>query len=152
MPLDKFNFAQVRERMLQVKKEMPLILANQAKNDFVGNFDRQGFDGENWGEVQRRIPDTPAYKYPKDKDPGRHTRNILQGKGSGRLRKDVANSVESGYPIEGGYVGIVKNEYGQYHNTGTDKLPKRQFVGFTPTLVKAMRDKLTTALNDIWKK
>jgi hypothetical protein len=151
MPQDKFYIGEVISRIKSAKESLPLILANDAKNDFLNNFRQQGFDGKKWQEVKRRIPGTPEYKYPKTKDPGRHTRAILQGKGSGRLRKDVANSVRTGHPIKDGYVLEVNNEYGIYHNEGAEHLPQRQFVGDTPRLREALKLKIKTHIDACFK-
>ena len=67
------------------------------------NFRKQGFDDfsvNKWQEVQRRIPGTKAYKYPKQRDLGRRTRRInnktglLQG--SIRVTSAVFNRIAVG--------------------------------------------------------
>lgn len=154
MAKSKFNFGRVIENMRRVKKELPITLANDIKNDFLMNFRNQGFEGQKWKEVQRRIPGTKAYN--GKKDPGKRTRNILQGKGSGRLRKDVANSIK-----EATWDRIllqVNNPYGQVHNEGLRAgrgagfvMPKRQFAGDSPRLRRKIKDKMIKVIDDIWK-
>jgi hypothetical protein len=152
MAESKFNFGAVKANVDRVTRELPLILANDAKNEFLKNFADQGFDGKSWEEVQRRIPGTGPYKYPLTKDLGRHTRNILQGPGSGRLRVAVANMVDTGHPIDRGYLLIVKNEYAIYHNEGAEHLPQRRFVGDTPALKALLKDKIAKVINGVWKR
>jgi hypothetical protein len=152
MARSKFNFDVIAGAIKKSRPELMLIMANAAKNEFLNNFRQQGFGANKWQEVKRRIPGTPEYKYPKDKDPGRHTRDILIGKGSGRLRKDVANSVTTGHPVPDGYVMVVNNDYGIYHNEGDANLPKRQFVGTTPELTAVLKNKIVALTNEAFKK
>ena len=145
----QFDFKRVQLRLQQAEKGLSLAMANVAKNEFLDNFRQQGFDGRKWKEVQRRIAGTKAYA--GDKDKGKRTRAILQGKGSGRLRKDVANSVANGRKnSELSYTLIVENNYASYHNDGTSKIPQRQFVGMTEKLNKKILNKINEKLSQIW--
>ena len=148
--MNKFNFSEVLSKLKNT--DISLDLANTAKNDFLDNFRQQGFGTSKWKEVKRRQDGTKAFKYPKTKDLGRRTRAILQGKGSGRLRKDVANSVSTGHRNNNmSYSLVVDNEYAGYHNEGSGNLPKRQFVGTTERLNKKLLQKISSRLNNIWK-
>lgn len=145
----QFDFNRIQTRLKEAEKGLSLSLANVAKNDFLNNFREQGFNGQKWREVQRRIAGTRAYA--GNKDLGKRTRAILQGKGSGRLRKDVANSVSNGIKhSELSYTLIVKNEYSNYHNEGTAKIPQRQFVGMTEKLNKKLLNKINEKFSKIW--
>lgn len=145
----QFDFRRVQLRLQQAEQGLSLSLANIAKNEFLNNFKDQGFNGKKWREVQRRIAGTRAYA--GNKDPGKRTRAILQGKGSGRLRKDVANSVSNGIKnSELSYTLIVNNEYASYHNDGTKKIPQRQFVGMTEKLNKKIINKINEKFSQIW--
>ena len=145
----QFDFARVQIRLKEAQKGLSLSLANVAKNEFMNNFREQGFNGQKWQEVQRRIAGTKAYSGKKDL--GKRTRAILQGKGSGRLRKDVANSVSTGVKnSELSYTLIVKNPYASYHNDGTGKIPQRQFVGMTARLNKKILNKIDEKFSKIW--
>jgi phage gpG-like protein len=145
----QFDFRRVQIRLKEAEKGLSLSLANIAKNEFLDNFREQGFNGQKWREVQRRIAGTKAYAGSKDR--GKRTRAILQGKGSGRLRKDVANSVSNGQKnSELSYTLIVKNEYASYHNDGTAKIPQRQFVGMTEKLNKKILNKINEKFSQIW--
>lgn len=151
--MSKFGFDIVKANLEKTRTEVPLILANEAKNAFLKNFDDQGYDGNTWETPKRRIPGEPEYEYPKTKGLGRRTKNTLIGTGRGRI--DVANSVEAGYAIPNGYVGVVKNEYMGFHNDGTIQdgghLPQRQFVGFPETLTQHLRDKASEVIDKIWQ-
>jgi phage gpG-like protein len=146
---NQFDFRRVQIRLKEAEKGLSLSLANVAKNDFLNNFREQGFNGQKWREVQRRIAGTKAYS--GNKDLGKRTRAILQGKGSGRLRKDVANSVSNGIKnSELSYTLIVNNEYASFHNDGTKRIPQRQFVGMTEKLNKKLLNKINEKFSKIW--
>ena len=70
--LDRFNFKKVVEKVEQMKRELPKVVANDTKNYFVEEFNRQSWNGSAWPQVQRKIPGTKAYKYPKKGADARH--------------------------------------------------------------------------------
>jgi hypothetical protein len=145
--MNRFNFDKIIARLERQKDGLGLKLANVAKNEFLGNFKEQGFNGKKWQDVKRRTNPTK-----KDIRTGASTRAILQGKGSGRLRKDVANSVASGHKISNtGYTLKVDNPYAGYLNEGTEKMPKRQFVGTTPRLNNKLLNKVNQEIKIIWR-
>jgi len=132
MQEDKFNFAGLKENLRRMHTELPDLLANQAQNYFSKSFFKQGWNGKSWKEVQRRIPGTNAYKYPKKKDLGRRKRPILVGKGSTKLRRAVANSVRvKTWPV---VRLVVDLPYARRHNEGLDGMSKRQYMGQTQEL------------------
>jgi len=114
--------------------DISLDLANTAKNAFLDNFRSESFDGKSW--KQRK----------NDKTPGR---NLLVK--SGRLRRDVSNSVSAGHKNgRFSYTLVVKNPYASYNNDGTDKMPQRQFVGMTRDLNKKLLNKINQKIKSIW--
>jgi len=157
MARNKFNFAEIKERVTKMKNVLPPVLANQAKNYFVGNFSNQSFDGQKWQEVNRRIPGTSAYKYPKKKDLGRRRRPILIGKGSTKLRRATANSIRvQKWPI---VRLVVDLPYARIHNEGLRgrafgkygfTMPKRQYIGQTKKLTDMQLKKVKSYSRKIW--
>lgn len=142
---NRFNFNKVIQKFKGV--DFSLDIANVAKNDFLNNFREQGFNGSKWKDVKRRT--NPTKKQVRD---GSSTRAILQGKGSGRLRKDVANSVSAGHKNGNkSYTLVVANEYAGYLNEGTPKMEKRQFVGMTEKLNRKILKKIDEKLKNIWE-
>ena len=137
---NKFNFDKVLSRFKHI--DLSLELANTAKNEFMNNFKEQGFNGSKWQPVKRKS-----------------TQNILQGKGSGRLRKDVANSVNTGRKNNNlSYTLVVENEYARVHNEGLKAgrgkgfiMPKRQFVGMTEKLNAKLLQKINQKVKNIWE-
>lgn len=128
--MSKFGFNEVLKKVEQTKRELPKLLANQAQNYFVKSWSNQGFNNVKWKEVQRRIPETPEFKYPSTKGLSRRTKPILVG--SGETRREVANFMRV---ISWDLIrGIIAVPYAEFLNEGTDKMPKRQFVGQTQEL------------------
>jgi len=144
--MDKFNFDKIGKNLERLKHELPKVLANDTKNYFVEEFNKQEWNGTAWEQVQRKIPGTKAYKYPKKGADARHGRAILVK--TGKLRRDVVNSLER---ADWDMIRFkVKNDYGAYHNVGTDKIPQRQFMGDTPKLRQRQLDKIKSYMQRIW--
>lgn len=145
---NKFNFDKILKNMKSI--DISLDLANTVKNEFMSNFKNQGFNGQKWKEVQRRIEGTPEYKYPKSKGTSRRTSAILVR--SGKLRRDVSNSVSTGHKNNNlSYTLVVNNPYAEIHNEGTNKIPRRQFIGMTPELNKKLLTKISQKIGTIWE-
>lgn len=136
MANDHMSFENLKNQIFAMKRTIPVLLANQAMNYFLSSFDKQGWNGESWQEVKRRIEGTPEYKYPLHSDLGRRTRAILIGKGSTRLRRAVNNSVKiAEFPT---VLLEVDLPYARVHNEGNPArgIPKRQYMGQTAELTK----------------
>jgi len=161
--MEKFNFEQVREQLQQTKRELIILLSNQAQNYFLSSFRKQGFDGEAWEEVQRRDsginPKTgkgySAYLYPKGKGLQRRTSPILTGAGwkvrGGTLRRAVSNMAKTAHVYQSSFKMIVDVPYAGYLNEGTPKMPQRQFVGQTAELTQMQEKKIIQIVDRIWK-
>jgi len=129
--MNKFNFNKVLLNFKNV--DLSLDMANTAKNEFMSNFKSQSFGGKAW----RPRKDT------------KNTRNLLVK--SGKLRRDVSNSVSTGHKNNNlSYTLVVENDYAGYNNDGTDRMPQRQFVGMTPELNKKLLLKISQKMNKIW--
>jgi hypothetical protein len=87
---NKFHLERVKQKLAQVKQRLPKKIADDSKSFFNDSFKQGGFTNnsfQKWPEVQRRIPGTNAYKYPKSKKLSRRTKPILVL--TGRLRDSV---------------------------------------------------------------
>lgn len=135
------------------KVDLPKKIAGLVRSYFIGSFRRQEWDGKPWKEVQRRIEGTPEYKYPKKTQLSRRTNPILvgtyKGRSGGTLRRAVNNSIreQNWNTIRLG----IDVEYAKYHNEGTDKLAKRQFMGDSKELRKQIKGKLELEIKNIFK-
>ena len=129
---NNFNFGEIARKIKSI--DLSLDMANTAKNDFLNNFKTQSFNGTAWK------------KRKSTKDAGR---NLLVK--SGRLRRDVSNSVSTGHKNSNfSYTLVVNNPYAGFNNEGTNKMPQRQFVGMTPELNKKLLLKISQRLNKAW--
>jgi len=128
-----------------INDDGPEYAANIAVEKFKENFQNEGFFGDKWKEVQRRTPGTKAYKSVVNRHPADTQRKILSGR-TGNLRNSINYRTEPARAIV-----YSDTPYGIYHNDGTDKLPKRQFIGDNPELEKSIMDKLEKELNNIIK-
>jgi len=133
-----------------LKHTLPAQVGNITTRFFTASFEKQGFDDNGvkaWKEVKRRIPGTSAYLYPKKRDIARRSRDILIGKQSGRLRREVSNSLKS---AEWENIGFkVALPYAARHNFGIKGMPKRQFMGNSRALTKKIEQKIVEELRKI---
>jgi hypothetical protein len=153
---NKFHFDRVIRNVEQLKRQLPIVLENQARNYFLDSFKNQGYDGKKWPEVQRRIPGTRAYKYPKNKDKSRRTRPILKGR-TGALRRTVAaparirtfNRIRFVYdpPTQRN----SSQSYAEFIQNGTPKMPARPFSGQTKQLTRMQKRTINTYIDRIWR-
>lgn len=157
----KFKFEQVKRQLIAMQRETLVLLSNQAQNYFVSSFRKQGFNGQPWKEVQRRIPGTNAWKYPKPtvKNPKRglqrRTSPILIGAGykkRGGTLRDAVGSMVNTREISNGIVRmIVDLPYAKPQNEGNSRLPKRQFIGQTQELTNMQIKKIDQIVTKIFK-
>lgn len=105
--MSKFHFDKKKIN----SQSLLVALGNNAVNYFkVDVFDNQAWEGKAW--KKRKIEDP--------------SRKILVGiGGAGRMRESI-RVIKRG----SGYIQVGTDvPYAQYHNQGTDRLPKRQFIG-----------------------
>jgi len=155
--MSAFGFDKMEQKMQKLKAELPLQVGNIATRFFVDAFSKQGWTDKSfipWQEVQRRIPGTPSYKYPKKSDLSRHGRNILIGKSGGKggasthLRQSVNNSLKSAKWEE--ILFSVPEVYAKRHNEGLDGMPQRQFIGNSATLTENIKQKIGTEMKKVF--
>lgn len=144
---NKFGLGRVRANVEKMKVELPKVLANQAQNFFVGSFEKQGWEGETWKEPKRRIEGTPEYKYPKFKGLSRRTKPTLQL--TGALRRAVATSIRTqSFDL---IRLVVDLPYAKAQNDGEKNLPKRHYMGDSPTLRMMQRQKVISYIDRLWQ-
>jgi phage gpG-like protein len=121
----------------------PTIVGKTAADFFTRNFDRQGFLNKglrSWQEVKRR---THPRKTPKGQTAA--GRRILFGE-----TRNLSRSID--YEAQKGRVVVYSDvHYAPYHNEGTDKLPKRQFIGDSAELDQLVISELERKLKNIIK-
>lgn len=143
--MSKFGLDRVVRAMEQVKRDLPVQLANDTKNFFAASWRRGGWEDngvQKWAEPKRK-----SYKGRSPKAHRASTRATLVK--SGRLRRAVQDSVRQATMDEVRLV--VDVPYAAYHNEGTDKLPQRQFMGDSAALRKIQRKRINTVVDKIWQ-
>lgn len=155
MPASRLNIDEVRKRLDGAQRTIYVLLANQAQNYFVDSFKKQGFANQHWKEVQRRMPDKAAYKYPKKKGLQRRTSPILIGAGykirGGTLRRAVSNMSRTAQYRSNGFRMIVDLPYAARHNEGLAGMPKRQYVGQTAELTQMQNRLIAQEIDKIFR-
>ena len=145
--MSKFKLDRVLANLQATKREIPQKLANQAVNHFTDNFNKQGFDGDRWKEVKRRIPGTREYLYPKRKGLSRRKKPILIG--TGRLRRAVAASKQiSTFNL---IKLVVDLPYAKVHNEGGANTPKRVYMGDSRALKAKQVALIEKEIDRIWE-
>ena len=144
------DFSELKAKIEELAKKapgfvddiLPHAVATVAANYFKENFQDESFEGEKWQEVNRRKD-----FYVRKKD-GKSVKNYT--KGAARIRPiltgetaDLGKSLEADADKSVGGKAVVKTvHYGEYHNEGTENLPKRQFMGQTETLNEIISEEL----------
>lgn len=118
------------------------LIANEivetVRDEFVENFDSASFDGTNWPEVKRNQGGKLG-KYSK------YAGNppLVE---TGELRQALVDSVKG--HTWGDMSLEVNNDYSSYHQFGTDKIPARPFMGWTPKLEDKIKSIVEKAVKD----
>lgn len=148
---NKFHTGRILDNIKKMKSDAPVKLANMTQRFFLSSFTDQGWNGDSglnkWKEVQRRIPGTSEYKYPKTKQLSRRTSPILVR--TGKLRRAVSDSIRLAT-----FEKIrltVPLEYGKYQNDGTSHMVKRKFMGDGPVLRKKQRELIINEVSKVWQ-
>jgi FKBP-type peptidyl-prolyl cis-trans isomerase 2 len=134
--MSKFNFDKVLQNFEEMKRTLPIVLANDSLKFFNASFVKQGWTDKSFKQWKQR----------QDKDT---SRSILVKTGS--LRNAVNTSL-----VKASWSGIKfsidpKFGYGMYHNEGTDILPQRKFMGDSAALRKIQKEKIKQAMKSVWQ-
>lgn len=127
---------------LQLERDLPKKIGNLAVRMFKNNFQKEGFFGKKWKEVQRRGTKGAA---------GRH--KILTS--SGNLGRSIQATPGDGY------VTVYSDlPYAEAHNEGTNnagrrhnvRIPQRQFMGESKELTEAIEKKIKEEIDKVFNK
>ena len=110
------------EAFQRFEKNVPKRVGNIALNHFLKSWDDEAFSDSTEGS-------SPWAKRKKEVTP---RRGLLIGKGTAHLKKSM--KVERPATFKRIAVGSYGIKYAQFHNRGTSRLPKRQFVGASKML------------------
>lgn len=150
---DKFKFGQLKKNIEQMKKELPVVLANQAQNYFVKSWDDQGYDGKGWQDVKRHDKNTPEYKYPIGLQARKLSSPILvgvyKGRSGGTLRRAVSRSIRK--TTFTSVLLKVDLKYAAAQNEGNGNLQARPFMKESPILTQMHREKIKQYMSNLWR-
>lgn len=140
--------------------DLPLICGNEAARLFRQNFQKEGFFGKKWKEVQRRQERQVSYKTKS----GIRTRTVGRAKGAAGSRSILTgNTGDLGRSIkvkrERGSTTVYSDlPYSSAHNDGGRsgrgkgfKMPRRQFIGEHAELQRAIKTKVDQYLKNKFK-
>lgn len=130
-----FKIGESLKKFRQVKKTMPLIIANDAKNHFIKGF-RQGGGQTDKGKW-----------IPRKKKESGGNRGILIHKG--RLWKSIGVISASFDNIIVGSRGV---KYAARHNEGLSGMPQREFLGASKVLERKTIKTIEKEMKTMFKK
>ena len=145
-----------------IHTDLPRIAGNEAARLFRQNFQQEGFFGQKWVEVNRRKTKTVDYKTKSGKFKSKTVKVTKGADGSRKIltgrTSDLGRSIK--VATAPGIAVIYSDvEYSRAHNDGTanagrgrkTRIPKRQFIGDSPELERAVRNKIEETMNKIFK-
>lgn len=143
---ERFNFQRVIANMDRIKTTLPRVLANETKNYFVGEFNKQQWDGKRWLDPKRKQKTTGSSR--------NQSATLVQ---SGTLRRAVINSLQQA-TFKLIHFEVKDVGYAKVHNEGLRagrgigfQMPKRQFMGQTKKLGEIQRRVIDKTIDTIWQ-
>lgn len=136
--MSKLKIDEALRKFENVKRSLPQVLANDAVRFFNRSFIKQGWEDTKLEAWQPRL------RNPKKRD---KTRKILVD--SGALRRAVSTSLTKATFEEIKFE--VSLPYAMVHNTGSNIMPQRKFMGDSEALRKIQRKKIKQAMQSIWQ-
>lgn len=133
-----FNFNRKIKELQKVKANLPAQIGNIAKRHFLQSFRDGGFTDTTLNPWAKR-------KALDKSDRARGDNRALLVK-TGHLRGSIRVRLATFQRIEIGAYGVP---YAKYHNQGTNKLPKRQFIGRSNALDKKIKAKINREFKTI---
>ncbi len=141
-----FDIDIIRLNIARTKRVLPIALAKITENHFTESFKVGRLDEHKWKEVQRRIPGTSAYKYPRKKGLSRRTSPILVR--TGNLRRKTSRSIASATWAK---VQLINDlPYAKAQNEGTDTIDARPFMIHTNKLGGLQKAEIDKQMKKIW--
>lgn len=125
----EFDFKGKLKQFDRFRRQMPKILGNMARNHFLEGFRKGGGQtNASRGGWKKRKPALSERQARRDQG-----RAILVK--SGNMRADIQ---VRGLGTDRVVVNVINIPYARYHNFGTQRIPKREFIGKSDVLEKRM--------------
>ena len=129
---DKFGFGKMLTRLREAKTNMPKKLAASGQLYFQQNFDKAQWEGKSW---QKRKKETKRSE----------GKALLVN--TGKLRQAMQKTIREFNWNK--IVWGVDVPYAKYLNFGTDDMPAREFMGFSPELKGILHDKIKQSFDKV---
>lgn len=134
--MSKFNFDKMADAVPRIMKDAMQKVAEKTRDHFVGNFERQSFNGNAWASLVR---DEPPAKL-----------NV-----TGQLKQKTQDSIKTVTDT----MAVLENtatdnrgrQYSNYHNEGTPDMPARPIMKQDDELTKIQLNVLEQETGKIWK-
>lgn len=120
--------------------KIPAVVGTMALRHFKRAMQDEGFRDRRlvkWKEVNRRKKGHPQFK-PKQQQ------KILVGKGSGGIMNTLRNTRRTWEEV---VIASQGKPYAKYHNEGGGRLPRRQFLGNSHTLERAVEKRVMSMID-----
>lgn len=160
---NKFNFKPIERKARGAMETALVLIGNEAKNHFVGNFEKQGFDDRTVEKWERRKKFEAKGRGSKKSAKEYGTiRSVRAGRAILVKRGDLRRSIIRGLINKFNLSVKVKTDldYAKIHNDGLMgrawgkhpfKMPKRKFIGDSYNLNEKVKKILTAKLDSIFK-
>lgn len=146
----------------EIPQQALTIIEVEGLNFIQKNFQDQGF---NDASLDQWKPRKTTDKKGRDLTRYRTNRRGSQGALTKFGQKEIGRAILTGHNTGGdklrnsfhsrkGNLAVTfftYKEYAKYHNEGTDKLPKRQFMGKSKTLDDKIADKIKRTLDQLFR-
>lgn len=124
-----------------IDNDLPKIIGNRAVKMYKQNFRTESFFGQRWRDVKRRTNPPKRSKHPSDA-----RRNILTGRTGDLGRSIKADTSRKGQVTIYSDAKSKGYYYGLAHNEGTNRIPRRQFLGDHPEIKRMVKDEIEKAI------
>jgi len=139
---------------LLIENQLPIIIGKEGVDYFTDNFNKQAWERTPWQEVKRRQSWTREYKYSAKT---RRTDRILLGQatgkriGGGALGRSIQYTPgKNNTVIHSDLIYAPVHNYGLQAGRGSGfTMPKRQFIGKSPELIKHIKTIIENRINKL---
>ena len=124
---NKLDFNDLLRAEKHLKNNVPKLVGERARRFFELSFRREGFQ------------DSSLVKWTKRKRETKRSRGKKVLSNTGMLKNSIRRTKTTPRQIRISSIGL---SYANWHNNGTGRLPKRQFMGNSKTLERGLQKKI----------
>jgi phage gpG-like protein len=124
---NKLDFNDLARAEKHLRNNVPKLVGERARRFFELSFRREGFQ------------DSSLVKWTKRKRETKRSRGKKVLSNTGMLKNSIRRTKTTPRQIRISSIGL---SYANWHNNGTGRLPKRQFMGNSKTLERGLQKKI----------